>query len=188
MFVSCEVGTKHPVKPNHQLHNSKVAEIKTETPKVDEEAISLRPTGIYSESDARKYGEELMTKAEPIVSLKSEAIVYVLEIDSNFVTAITLTGIKGCVLKSHLKGKNPSSWNKEKFLTHKKIQKINTKVDGVDVQVVNLWESKSTRERIVDKLTSNDAVAVLQVQGEYVQLGTVNGKIGWCMRGFVNGL
>jgi hypothetical protein len=155
---------------------------------IDEEALTIRPVAVYSESNLKSFGTEAWKNVKPLFALKSEAEIYVLDIDSNFVEVITLIGRSGWVQKSHIKAKNRSSWNKEKYLTKKRLGTIMTRVDGYDVRVVNLWETKSSRETVVDKLVNGEQVAILQVSDEYVQLGTVNGRIGWCMKGFVKGL
>jgi len=154
----------------------------------NEEALTVRPTAVYPESSLQYFGTDAWKETEPAFALKSEAEVYVLSLDSDFVEVVTLIGKKGWIQISHVKAKDQSSWNKEKYLTKKRIGVVNTKVDGFDVRTVKLWESKTGRDKVVDNLVNGEEVAILQLSDDFVQLGSINGRIGWCMKEFVEGL
>jgi len=58
-------------------------------------------------------------------------------------------------------------------------------MDGIDVRTVKIWDSMTSRERIIEALPNNTKVAILEENDEYVKVATVNGKEGWCMKGFI---
>ena len=66
-----------------------------------------------------------------------------------------------------------------------KVAYITSIVDGTDILEVNLWNHRTNRTTIVTSCRNNEKVTVLSSDGEYVKLETSNGKIGWCMKGFV---
>jgi len=73
----------------------------------------------------------------------------------------------------------------EFYFQQKRFARINTHVDCIDVGKVKLWDSMSSRDRIVEQLVNNEKVVILKEEGEYVMIATINGKEGWCMRGFI---
>lgn len=62
---------------------------------------------------------------------------------------------------------------------------ITTIVDGTDIMEVNLWDHRTNRTTIVTSCRNNEKVSILEDDGSYVKLRTENGKIGWCMKGFI---
>ena len=63
---------------------------------------------------------------------------------------------------------------------------ITTFVDGTDVGKVNLWNHKTERNNIVTSCTNQQKVTILESDDNYVKLKTADGKVGWCMKGFIN--
>lgn len=72
------------------------------------------------------------------------------------------------------------------YITEKMIQKlINTHVDGTNVKEVNLWAHKTNRDKIVARCKDEDLVTEIETDGTYSKVRTEDGKVGWCMSGFL---
>lgn len=65
--------------------------------------------------------------------------------------------------------------------------RITTKVDGMDVLKVKLWNSASSNRTIVCSLTNNEEVKILKDADPYFLVESVNDRNckGYCMKGFV---
>jgi hypothetical protein len=65
--------------------------------------------------------------------------------------------------------------------------RITTKVDGMDVMKVKLWNSASSNRTIVCYLTNNEKVKILKDADPYFLVESINDSNckGYCMKGFV---
>lgn len=149
------------------------------------EAKTKREAALWSEKELKVLEGENWENAEASIKLKSGAVVYVIEVGDEYAKVMTLIGQDGYVIKKILYPISKASLDSTKYFEKKKIAHINTFVDGMDVGTVNLWRDMTSRNNMVDQLIKGDKVAIIEEQGEYVKLATINGKVGWCMNGFI---
>ena len=102
-----------------------------------------------------------------------------------YAEVMTVIGQDGYIVKELLNPISSNAPDSTKYFKKKKIVRINTFVDGMDVGTVKLWNKMTSRDRMVDQLGKGEIVAILQEQGEYVKLATINGTEGWCMKEFI---
>lgn len=79
----------------------------------------------------------------------------------------------------------PSTSSTTTSASKTKVAYITSIVDGTDILEVNLWDHRTNRTTIVTSCRNNEKVTILEDDGSYVKLKTEDGKIGWCMKGFL---
>lgn len=64
--------------------------------------------------------------------------------------------------------------------------RINATVDGYDMHTINLWKDKDNRSLgVVTQVTDNEAVYLIEIDGEYALVETMSRKRGWCNYAFL---
>ena len=150
------------------------------------EAKTNQKAALWTEKELKVLEGPDWVNAKASSQLKSSAVVYVTNVGNEYAKVMTLIGLEGYIVKELLDPISKNAPDSTKYFGKKKITRINTFVDGMDVRTVNLWSDMTSRDRMVDQLVKNEKVAILQEQGEYVKLATINGTEGWCMKGFIN--
>jgi len=149
------------------------------------EATTNQKAALWSEKELKILEGPNWANAKAGSQLKLGARVYVTEIGDEYATVLTLIGQEGYIVKKLLNPISKSMSDSTKYYEKKKIGRINTFVDGMDVGTVKIWAHMTSRDRLVDQLQKDEKVAILQEEGEYIKVATINGTEGWCMKGFI---
>lgn len=149
------------------------------------EAKTNQKAALWTEKELKVLEGPDWANAKASSQLKSGAVVYVSDVGDEYAKVMTIIGQEGYIVKDLLAPISKNAPDSTKYFEKKKIARINTFVDGMDVGTVKLWSDMTSRDRMVDQLGKGEKVAILQEQGEYVKLVTINGTEGWCMKGFI---
>ena len=149
------------------------------------EARVTRQAALWPEDQLKILEGQDWAKAKTSFKLKPGAVVYVTDIGNEYVKVMTLIRYEGFIVKELLVPVSIIHYDSTKYFQKKRIGRINTFVDGFDVRTVKLWDNKTSRDIFVEQLINDEKVAILKEEGEYVKVATINGKEGWCMRGFI---
>lgn len=182
LAVACN-DSKNNTNSDHSITETK-AEVKLSLG-AGLEAKTNQKAALWTEKELKVLKGPDWANAKASSHLKSGAVVFVSNVGDEYAKVMTVIGQEGYIVKDLL---DPISKNKPdstKYFEKKEIARINTFVDGMDVGTVKLWGDMTSRDRMVDQLSKGEKVAILQEQGEYVKLATINGTEGWCMKGFI---
>jgi len=149
------------------------------------EAKTNQKAALWSEKELKILEGPDWANAIASSQLESGAIVYVMNVGDEYAKVMTIIGQEGYIVKELIDPISKNESDSTKYFKKKKMARINTFVDGMDVGTVNLWDNMTSRDRIVAQLSKDEKVAILQEEGEYVKLVTINGSEGWCMKGFI---
>lgn len=158
--------------------------IKSDTIKSGVEAILTEDVGFWDKKQLAILKSSEWENAKTNQILHKGSKIFVMDVDSDFIKVMTPINIEGFIVKTHLIF-HSSSPDSLLYFSKKTTKRINSHVDGTDVQIVNLWDDKEKRTNIVEKMYNNNPVALIESQDGYVKLMTINGIEGWCMKGFL---
>lgn len=149
------------------------------------EAKTNQKSALWTEKELKILEGPGSANAKATNQLKPGVVVYVTNVGDKYAKVMTIIGQDGYIVKDLLNPISNNTPDSTKYFEKKKIVRINTFVDGMDVGTVKLWSDMASRDRMVDQLDKDEKVAILEEQGEYVKLATINGTEGWCMKGFI---
>ncbi len=149
------------------------------------EATTNQQVALWSENELKVLEGPNWVNANAKIKLQNGAKILILNVGDEYAKVLTLIGIEGYIVKELLNPLTKQYSDSAKYFEPRKLRRINTWVDGMDVNQVNIWDNMSSRNRVVESLLKNTKVAVIKESGEYVKLATVNGNEGWCMKGFI---
>jgi hypothetical protein len=149
------------------------------------EAKTIQKAALWTEKELKVLEGPDWANAKAESQLKTGAVVYVSNVGIKYAKVMTIIGQEGYIFKDLLEPISKNAADSTIYFEKKEIARINTFVDGIDVGTVQLWSDMTARDIMVDQLNNGEKVAILQVEGEYVKLATINGTEGWCMKGFI---
>lgn len=149
------------------------------------EAKTNQKAGLWTQKELKVLEGTNGTNVEAGSQLKPGTVVFISNVGDEYSKVMTIIGQEGYIFNELLDPHINNTPDSARYFEKKKIARINTFVDGMDVGTVKLWSDMTSRDRMVDQLSKGEKVAILQEQGDYVKLVTINGTEGWCMKGFI---
>lgn len=152
------------------------------------EAIIKEDIAFWNKKQIAVLNSRNWEKSKTNIILKAGTKIFVLEpktmIDTTFTKVITPINIEGYISTSALKFSSltPDSTS---YFTRRNIKELKKYVEGEIVTSVNLWDHMTERNRIISQIYPNVPFALLEEKGEYAKIMTIDGNVGWCMKGWL---
>lgn len=154
---------------------------------VGQEATTKESVALWSEQQFKILKNPYWTDAKPITKLIGGVTVFITELDDDeFAKVKTRMGTEGFIVKESLQPANQNKVDSTLYFSKKKYSRINTYVDGMDVQQVNLWNTYNSNRQLRGKVFKGDKVIILEESADHYKVLAMNGTQGWCMKEYVN--
>ena len=168
--------------------SSESKEPSEEKPQVVEEGREAKTrvkAALWSSSELEMLNSQDNSDLKASTYLSRDVTVYVLNLGEKYAKVITLYGTEGYIGIRRLSPVEQSYRDSTDYLGAKEMGKINTYVDGMDVGKVNLWKNWHVKDKVVTSVGKGEKVAILREQDRYLQVATITGDAGWCLKDFV---